>query len=289
MRTEFGYDVDGEDIGECWGIAAHENGDCKVCNGAYAGYTLSQLWTKFPELFGNVKGERFPLLVKILDAREDLSIQVHPGDEYARRYGLSGKSECWYILECEEDSTLIVGHNAKTKEELQDMIYSGRWQEFIREIPVKKGDFIQIDHGTVHAIKGGILIMETQQNSDTTYRVYDYDRLSNGKPRELHVEKSLEVIRVPAAEVADTVKNALQVPKNQFYELINCKYYKVYKIEVDGGFVHEQKYPFLLMSVIDGNGEINGHSIAKGDHFIVPNECKEIQLNGKMQIIASTI
>ena len=116
--------------------------------------------------------------------------------------------ECWYILDCKENATIIIGHNAKTKEELTEMIHEGRWSDFIREIPIKKGDFLQIDPGTVHAIKGGTLILETQQNSDITYRVYDYDRLSNGKPRELHIDKSIDVITVLAQSVSDSVKSA---------------------------------------------------------------------------------
>ena len=112
--------------------------------------------------------DRFPLLVKIIDAKDDLSIQVHPDDAYAKAHenGSLGKTECWFILDCKENATLVVGHNAKTKEELEQMIHEGRWKEFIREIPIKPGDFIQIDPGTVHAIKGGTLLLETQQSSD---------------------------------------------------------------------------------------------------------------------------
>ena len=187
LREEYGYDVEGDDIGECWGVAAHENGNCTVKNGEFAGQTLADLWDSHRELFGGIDGVRFPLLIKIIDAKDDLSIQVHPDDAYAAEHenGSFGKMECWYILDCKEDSTLVIGHNARTKEELCDMIEGKKWKEFIREIPVKKGDFIQIDPGTVHAIKGGITLLETQQNSDITYRVYDYDRLSNGKPRDL--------------------------------------------------------------------------------------------------------
>ena len=141
-----------------------------------------------------------------------------------------GKTECWYILDCEADSTLVIGHKAKDKEELTAMIKEGRWGEFIRELPVKKGDFIQIDPGTVHAIKGGIMLLETQQNSDITYRVYDYDRLTDGKPRQLHVEQSIDVITVPAKPAAECVKAAADLPKDQKNLLISCPYYKVWKI-----------------------------------------------------------
>lgn len=291
LRDEYGYEIDGNDIGECWGISAHEHGDCIVREGDYKGIRISELWDKHPEVFGNVSGDRFPLLVKIIDAKEDLSIQVHPNDAYACEHenGSLGKTECWYILDCEENATLVVGHNATTKEELHNMVADARWNEFIREVPIKKGDFIQIEPGTVHAIKGGILLLETQQNSDITYRVYDYDRLSNGKPRELHIEKSLDVINVPAEAVENTVVHALDIPKNEFYELANCEYYKVFKADIDGYMEQEQNHPFMLMSVVEGSGTMNGQELKKGNHFIVPYGYGSMNLRGKMQIIASTI
>ncbi|MDD6307295.1 MAG: GH1 family beta-glucosidase [Clostridiales bacterium] len=291
LRTDFGYEIEGDDIGECWGVAAHQNGDDTIREGKYAGKKLSELWKEEPGLFGNVDIDRFPLLIKIIDAKDDLSIQVHPNDEYAKvnENGSFGKTECWYIIDCPEDASLVIGHNAKTKEELGDMIHEGKWSEFIREIPVKKGDFIQIDPGTVHAIKGGLMILETQQNSDITYRVYDYDRLSNGKPRELHIEKSIDVINVPAKSVEDSVISAANVPKNTLYQLYDCSYYKVFKLELDGKTEFEQEYPFLIMSVLEGDALLNGQHIKKGDHFILPNGYGKVELQGKLEIIASTI
>ena len=114
---------------------------------------LSELWKKHPEVFGNVDSDRFPLLIKIIDAKDDLSIQVHPDDDYAKVHenGSLGKTECWYILDCKENATIVIGHNARTKEELSRMIHEGKWSEFIREIPIKKGDFLQIDPGTCPA------------------------------------------------------------------------------------------------------------------------------------------
>ena len=291
LREDYHYDVEGNDIGECWGVAAHANGDCTVKEGTYAGEKLSEMWKKYPNLFGDVDIDRFPLLIKIIDAKDDLSIQVHPADAYAKVHenGSFGKTECWYILDCDEGATLVIGHNAQSKEELKDMIQGGKWSDFIREIPVKKGDFIQIDPGTVHAIKGGILLLETQQNSDITYRVYDYDRLQNGKPRELHVEKSIDVITVPAKSVEDSVKSAENLPENQLNELYSCDYYKVFKLNVNGNVALEQSYPFLIMTVVEGDGLINGQMIKKGDHFILPAGFGTVELQGEMELIASTI
>lgn len=291
LRDDFGYEVEGEDIGECWGIAAHENGDCTIANGTYQGKKLSELWKEAPELFGNVESDRFPLLTKIIDAKDDLSIQVHPDDVYAKEHenGSFGKTECWYILDCEENATLVVGHNARDKEELKCMIEEGRWNEFIREVPVKKGDFIQIDPGTVHAIKGGIMLLETQQNSDITYRVYDYDRLSNGKPRELHVQQSIDVITVPAKSTENSVIDTTDAPKNQWNALIACDYYKVWKLELDGELEFVQEQPFFLMSVVEGNGTLNGVEIKKGMHMILPAGYGKVKLAGEMKIIASSV
>lgn len=291
LREKFGYPYEGDDLGECWGISAHPNGDGTVRDGIFAGMKLSEVWDKHPEVFGNTDYDRFPLLTKIIDARDDLSIQVHPDDAYAKvnENGSFGKTECWYIVDCPEDATLVIGHNAKTEEELADMIHQGRWNEFIREIPVKKGDFIQINPGTVHAIKGGLLILETQQNSDITYRVYDYDRLSNGRPREIHVEKSIDVITVPAQSVEDSVKSALGLPENQLNELYSCKYYTVFKLDVNGAASFEQNYAFLLCSVLEGEGTVNGKTVKMGDHFIIPFGFGSVEMTGNLDMIVSTV
>jgi beta-glucosidase len=291
LKTEWGYDIPSDNTGECWGISAHQNGDCTVKGGIYSGIKLSQLWKTHQEIFGNVDSGVFPLIVKIIDAKADLSIQVHPNDEYAfiNENGQSGKTESWYILDAPKDATLIIGHNAKDKAQLEDMVKNGRWSDFIREIPVKKGDFIQIAPGTVHAIKGGIEILETQQNCDITYRVYDYGRLQDGKPRKLHIDKSLDVITVPAKPIDEAIINLKDEPKNQLNKLIECDYYKLWKLDVEGSASFEQNHPFMLMSVISGRGLINGQAIKKGDHFIVPYKYGNVDIKGTMEIIASAV
>ena len=291
LADQFGYEIPGDRTGECWAVSAHPNGDCVVREGAYQGKTLSQLWQEEPGLFGNSDLDRFPLLVKIIDAKDDLSIQVHPDDAYAgeNENGSLGKTECWYILDCPEKASLVVGHNAGSRQELQEMIEQERWGELIREIPVKKGDFIQINPGTVHAIKGGLMILETQQNSDITYRVYDYGRLTDGKPRQLHVKQSIDVITVPAPSAADSVKSALALPENTMNELISCDYYTVWKLDVAGVMSFEQTHPFLIMSVIEGEGSVDGRRICKGDHFILPQGYGTAELRGEMTLIASSV
>ncbi|MDD6762970.1 MAG: class I mannose-6-phosphate isomerase [Clostridiales bacterium] len=290
LRTDFGYDIPGDNTGECWAISSHPNGDCIVSEGAYKGMHLSELWNKHRELFGNAEGDRFPLLIKIIDAKQDLSIQVHPDDEYAKVHenGSLGKTECWYVLDCEENTSIVIGHNAKDKQELEAMIHGERWGEFIREVPVHKGDFFQINPGCLHAIKGGTLILETQQNSDITYRVYDYDRLQNGKPRELHVRQSIDIIKVPF-EAYEGERRVVREENIIIEKLVDCNYYAVDKIDVFGKAVMEQNHKFVNVSVIDGNGSINGIKIYKGRHFTIPAEYGIIELDGKMSFIASYI
>lgn len=291
LGNEWHYQVPGKKTGECWGISAHPNGDCVISGGEYDGKTLSQLWKEHSELFGNYNSEVFPLLIKIIDAAQDLSIQVHPDDAYAKanENGALGKTECWYILEAPVGATLVIGHNARNKEELTRMIQEENWSAFIREISVKKGDFIQIDPGTVHAIKGGLQILETQQNSDITYRVYDYDRLMNGKRRELHVEKSIDVITVPAKRVEESVKHVEKGKKNEMNLLISCDYYRVWKLDVAGKTVIYQEYPFLNVSVTEGEGLIGSQRIKKGDHFIIPGNYGKIEIQGELQMIVSSV
>lgn len=290
LRTEFGYKEQGDDIGECWGISAHPNGDGTVKGGRFAGKKLSEVWREHPEVFGNLDCGCFPILAKIIDAREDLSIQVHPDDAYAAEHenGSLGKTESWYILDCGPDASLVVGHNAKDRTELTEMIQEGRWSELIREVPVKKGDFIQIDPGTVHAIKGGILLLEIQQSSDITYRLYDYDRLSGGKPRELHIQKSIDVITVPAKAVKDSVKSVRGLPKNRLNPLYACRYYEIFKADVDGELEFLQEWPFLAVSVVEGSGTIDGRPVKKGDHLILPDGFGTVRVEGTMTIFASS-
>lgn len=289
MGAEFGYELPSDHIGECWGISAHPHGDCEVREGYYQGKKLSELWKEQPELFGNYDAPGFPLLIKIIDAGQDLSIQVHPDDAYAktRENGSLGKTEFWYVVDCDENSGLVIGHNAGSREEMRAMIEEGRWSGFLRELQVHKGDFIQIDPGTVHAIKGGLMILETQQSSDITYRLYDYGRLVDGKPRELHLGKSMDVITVPAKNAADSIKSTLGLPVNTMNMLESNQYYTVWKIDVEKEFSLEQEYPFMDMSVIEGEGLINGQMIKKGDHFVIPSGFGTVELRGNMQIIAS--
>ncbi|MDR2045336.1 MAG: class I mannose-6-phosphate isomerase [Clostridium sp.] len=298
LVTEFPYGKPGgklpaSGIGECWAVSAHQHGDCLVTQDGGAqpsGMTLSQLYARRRELFGNLAAQDFPLLVKVIDAREDLSIQVHPDDVYARENegGSLGKTECWYIMDCPEDARLVIGHHARTRQELREMIGQGRYGELIREIPVRKGDLIQIAPGTVHAVKAGFLILETQQSSDVTYRVYDYGRLEDGAPRKLHVCQSMEVIRVPDDTGDQAVRHCAGLPANRKNLLVECDYYKVWKLTVEREAAIVQDEPFLILSVLEGSGAVDGRPVAKGSHLLLPYGYGEVSFAGEMELILST-
>ena len=290
LKSEFGYNIPGEHTGECWAISAHPNGDCMIGNGTYKGKSLSWLWNNHRELFGYLQGKVFPLLIKIIDAKMDLSIQVHPDNLYAasNENGSLGKTECWYILDYPTDGKLVIGHNATDKDELKSMIASNQWQELIRIKPINRGDFFQIEPGTVHAIKGGTLILETQQCSDITYRLYDYGRIDNGKPRPLHIDKSIDVIRCPYEDI-QTCSGTTKLNDGEVITLISCNYYTVKKIMLNGEQLFTQDKNFVNVSVISGHGEIDGLKLKKGDHFILPFNYGDYILKGNMELIISYV
>ena len=290
LRTEFDYAIPSETTGECWAISAHHNGDCIIKNGNYKGKSLSWLWNNNRQLFGNRTEQSFPLLIKIIDAKKDLSIQVHPDDAYANEHesGASGKTECWYILNCDEDAKIVIGHNAKDRDELKFMIEHEEWNKLIRTRSIKKGDFFQITPGTVHAIKAGTLLLETQQSSDITYRLYDYKRLDNGKARKLHIKESIDVINCPHRDaVIDGSTNKSK--SGEITNLINNKYYSVQKISVFTEMGINQDKDFMNISVIEGDGLIDETEISKGDHFILPYGYGSFILKGKMSLMVSFI
>ncbi|NPC92957.1 mannose-6-phosphate isomerase, class I [Bacillus sp. WMMC1349] len=293
--TSFGYHIPSEQTGECWAFAAHQNGQSIVQNGTYKGLSLGELWEKHPELFGNVEGDRFPLLTKILDANQDLSVQVHPDDDYAHEHenGELGKTECWYVIDCQENAEIIYGHHAKTKEELISMIESKQWDQLFRRVKVKPGDFFYVPSGTVHAIGEGILILETQQNSDTTYRLYDYDRTdAQGNLRELHLEKSIDVIDVPFTAMQPTIQYE-KIDDLHVTLFIESPFFSVKKWDLTGTVSLKQEKPFLLISVMNGEGHIitngNEYALKKGDHLLLPDQFGDFQVSGRIECIVSNL
>ena len=202
LRDDFGKESDLERLAESWELSCHPAGPAVIMNSVNKGMTLKEYleqdWSvRVGE--GAAGFSTFPVLIKLIDACQDLSVQVHPDDRYAREHegGENGKTECWYIVDCEEGAALAYGFNRElTKEEFRASIQNGTLLDVVQLVPVNKGDVFFIEPGTLHAIGAGILIAEIQQNSNITYRVYDYDRVGlDGKPRELHIEKAVDVTK----------------------------------------------------------------------------------------------
>lgn len=294
LRNRFHYDIPSDHTGECWGISAHSNGPSKVKGGTFAGLTLADLWENHRELFGDQTDGSFPLLVKIIDANRDLSVQVHPDDAYAKanEHGDRGKTECWYVIDCKDGAELIYGHHAESREELKQMIDHGEWQRLLRKVNIRPGDFVYIPSGTVHAIPAGTLILETQQSSDMTYRVYDYDRTDeDGNRRELHMKHALDVIRVPHEDGEVIEPETYTVDGTTVTTFVDNEFFSVSKWQLNEFSTLEQDHDFLLVSVLNGEGKIhaNGQNFPfeKGDHFILPSGLGQFDVEGEASGILS--
>lgn len=287
--SEFGIAFSSSHVGECWAVSAHPCGDCTAVSSQLGEQKLSELWKNHHELFGAEKSGPFPLMVKIIDAAQDLSLQVHPDDEYAgiHENGSLGKTECWYVLDAKKDASLIIGHNASSKAEARKLIEEKKWAEFIREVPVRKGDFFFIEPGTVHAIKNGILVLETQQSSDVTYRLYDYGRLCDGKPRELHIQQSLDVISAPFKDYAPPMLG-LETVNRSMKKLAGCTFFTVWKADICGAETVVQDQNYMIVTVIEGSGFADEQKIAKGSSFIIPSAYGSVRFSGTMQLIISS-
>ncbi len=296
LETEFGYRIPDGPIGECWAISAHPHGDCRVAEGPYAGQTLSQLWADHRELFGNAPGDRFPLLVKILDASDNLSVQVHPDDAYAAEHedGSLGKRECWYVLDADEEAQIIVGQRARDRAEFLQMVEAGRWDELLNEIPVRKGDFFAVEPGTVHAILAGTLILETQQSSDVTYRVYDFDRVdAAGNARDLHIEQSADVVDYAAPAPSSGELDVAEVAG--VAHLLHNESFDVLRVRTGAGapVSLDQRWDFLCVSVVEGEGSVacggETRSLAKGSHFLALSGAGTLVFSGQMELVCSYV
>ncbi len=294
LKHDFNKHSDLERLAESWELSAHKDGQSIVSEGLYAGYTLTEyLHTLGKEALGTQASayEYFPLLIKLIDAKSDLSVQVHPSDEYALAHeGEYGKTEMWYVLDCEEDASLFYGFERPvTKEEYAAAIREGRLTEILHRVQVKPGDVFFIPAGTVHAIGAGILICEIQQNSNTTYRVYDYNRRDkDGNLRPLHVEKALEVSCTrpsPALPVIEDGVDAL---------LASCEYFNVRRLRIPDTYtLTVTTDSFLSLVATNGEGRLvyegGETSFTKGDSMFIPAQDGKITVVGCCELILSTV
>lgn len=285
---------------ESWEISTNPNGESIIKNGKYKGKTLAEIY-KQKELRKEVFGtkcenlEEFPLLIKFIDANKCLSIQVHPDNEYAiKNENSQGKTEMWYILECEEGAQIICGvKNGIDKKTLEQSINSNNITECLNYIDVQKGDAIYIPSGTVHALLGKTLVAEVQQNSNITYRVYDWGRTDKeGKARELHIEKALEVINIEnRPQIVKTNSNRNKEIKEN---IVTSEFFITNKINVTKEFQEKiSGETFIAINVIEGNGKLdvenNIYEIKKGDSFIIPANIKQYKIYGEVELLQSYI
>ncbi|MBS4958579.1 MAG: mannose-6-phosphate isomerase, class I [Clostridium sp.] len=277
------------DIGESWDVACHPNGTGIVSNGRLKGVSFNELIENYKEeIFGKgIKNNEFPLLVKLINSNENLSVQVHPNDDYARRVENSyGKTEAWYVVDAKDGAELIVGTNGCTKEEFEEAIKNEKVEECLNRIKVKKGDAFLINSGLVHAICSGLIIAEIQQNSDITYRVYDY-----GRPREIHVEKSLEVIDFDL-KPERLIEEYKVFDGYKYTNLCVSDYFKIDKCSISSKFnTSSDKDKFSIITCVDGSGLINYNGgteiVNKGDSILIPAQLGNYEIKGDLEVLIS--
>ncbi|MDL2292052.1 class I mannose-6-phosphate isomerase [Acholeplasma sp. OttesenSCG-928-E16] len=288
LRTFFGFDIPSDKTGECWAISGHKNGDCTILNGIYQGKTLSSVFFSNRNLFNNSSSLDFPLLIKIIDSNKETSVQVHPNDSLAIKSNDLGKTECWYILDAAIDSYIIFGHNALSKSQFEMMINENRWNDLLIKKRVKKGDFIYVPAGTLHAMGAGILVLETQTSSNITYRLYDYDRVDeNGLKRTLHLNDAIEACIIPHKEpiLDNLVENYQNATIKTF---ISNNFFTVRKIDISGDF-NLAVDTYLLVTILEGTGKILNYSLKKGMSFIIPSTFDNILISGNLTLMISSV
>ena len=279
LKQKYGKITDKTPCAESWELSFHKDGLTRLENGKTLAETVSET-----DLGTRVKDfPFFPVLIKFIDAEQNLSVQVHPSDDYALENENSfGKTEMWYVVEAEEGAGLYVGFNRDvTKTEFEEAIKENRLTELLNFFEVKAGDCYFIPAGTIHAIAKGCLICEIQQNSNLTYRVYDYGRKDkNGNERELHVDKALKVTSLEKYKPIVFSGNVLS----------ECKYFRVEKHSISGKitrFVDEKS--FHCITCVGGRGALNGENVVRGDSFFVPANYGEYTLEGDMELVITTV
>lgn len=303
LRTVFGKKCDYDVIGESWELSAHPDGQSRIATGRYKG----MLFNDYLSIIGKEAlgwkcqaQDRFPVLIKFIDAKQALSIQIHPDDEYAlENEGEYGKNEMWYVIDCEPNSYLYCGLSKDvSKEEIDERIKNNTITEVLNKIDVKPGDVVMVKAGTIHAIGAGILICEIQQNSNSTYRMYDYDRRDKfGNPRELHVAKALDVVDTKAYVKDNNSEVMLEENENYSQErLVQCKYFECFKYEIfkEVKLVVDEA-SFISVLFIAGEGTIKEETTEEvmdykaGDSFFISAGKRTITISGSGTCIVTHV
>lgn len=305
LKKLYNKDIPLTPLSETWECSTHKDGPSCVKSGPYKGLTLKELLRIHPEYLGtdnfNTEGE-IPILIKFIDAKKDLSVQVHPSDTYAKEYenGQLGKTEMWFILSHNKDASLVYGFNQDmTKKKVKDALKDNTLQNYLHQVKVKDGETYFIPSGTVHAIGKGIILMEIQENSNLTYRLYDYGRLGkDGKPRELHIQKALEVMNLKKQK--DGKENNPSIFKGEGFtekELAKCYYFTTCQMILDT--THEKdlvdfktgKETFEVLICYKGCGVILNQEedfvlpFFQGDTIFFPADSMKVRLHGQANLI----
>lgn len=304
LSEKYGLGTKGQKIAEAWTLTLRKDGESIIENGEYAGKTLSEYADEIGmdklcgESFLKKNPFDFPLLVKLIDAAQPLSVQVHPDDEYAHSVGIEmGKTEMWYIVDSAPESKLIIGLKKDSdinSAEFSDALKNGNISEYFNYVAVKPGDIYYIPAGLVHAIGKGILIAEIQQNSNTTYRVSDYGRIgADGKPRPLHIDKAVDVTDIAPPSIKYGAIGEITIyPFGLVRDIAECEFFTSQLLKLNGNAGLCEEESFLSLLVIDGDATISYPSgnihIAKGDSVFVPAGIR-IAITGKADIICSHI
>lgn len=253
----FGKGTRGESIAESWVLCVHEEGENKLEDG---------------RLLSDIAGKPFPFMIKLIDSADALSIQVHPA-----------KTEMWYIIDCEEGASLVLGLKEKfDRKQFLEAVSAGRTEEMLRYVPVHPGDIYFIPQGLVHAIGKGITIAEIQQNSNVTYRIYDYNRLKDGRPRELHIAEALDVIRDFSQEDIDKLR--FECGKGGPEMIASCPYFRTFLYETDNRMTLPAGNSFSSLLCISGEGTVNGTSLKAGDSFFIEKETA-VTISGHVKVL----
>ena len=299
LNDEFAKGIPMSPLAETWECSVHPDGPSYVVNQEFKNKTLREVLEQHTEFLGAIHTNGFPLLIKFIDAKEDLSVQVHPDDEYAFKYenGERGKTEMWYVLDATKDATLIYGLKRDiTKEELLKAIKDNTLTKYLQYVPVKKGDVFFIEPGTIHAINAGALIVEIQESSNLTYRLYDYNRIDkNGKKRDLHIQKALNVARLTKAIEPSQPMRVLKYEQGKASELLcHSKYFEVYRMIINTERRQTVTYStddlsFKVLLCVQGCGTISygneSMPFYKGDCIFVPANSKLLTIHGQAQFL----
>ncbi len=302
LKDDFSKEIDMEPLAETWECSTHPDGPSIVASGAHKGMLLTEVLKEHPEYMGThpKTDGGLPILIKFIDAKQDLSVQVHPDDEYARKYehGSLGKTEMWYVLDATKNARLVYGfYHDISKEKLKKSLEEGTVERYLQKVKVKKDDLFYIEAGTVHAIGAGILIAEIQECSNITYRMYDYNRMDkDGKPRTLHIERALEVANRIGTQTPRQPMRVLRYQKGCASELLcRCKYFQVERQLINTEKCREMAdfqtdgNSFQVLLCVDGCGTLFGEGemihFFKGDCIFVPADSMPLKLHGRAQML----